>query len=222
MIAIRNGEVLTADGWIKADVLVADGRIAALADAGVAASQIEEVVLVGGSTRIPLVYSNPRLFPKAQSSDALVSHVDFLPTLASLVEEHPHELLIIRQMVEQTLDHQVLLEPRCAGDASEIDLRRAAHRNQRQKLVLSELLSYQFAVCGRAEHVNRIPRLFYKRKTPPNAGVSSCAVRRVYAPPMRGAFRLRLRGFPLPSSCPSHRRQRRTCRSGPGCAFAQP
>lgn len=37
------------------------------------------------STRIPLVYSNPRLFPKAQSSDALVSHVDFLPTLASLV-----------------------------------------------------------------------------------------------------------------------------------------
>ena len=38
------------------------------------------------STRIPLVYSNPRLFPKAQTTDALVSHVDFLPTLASLVE----------------------------------------------------------------------------------------------------------------------------------------
>lgn len=34
--------------------------------------------------RVPLVFSNPRLFPQAQSSDALVSHVDFLPTLASL------------------------------------------------------------------------------------------------------------------------------------------
>ena len=37
------------------------------------------------STRIPLVYSNPRLFPKAQTNHALVSHVDFLPTLATLV-----------------------------------------------------------------------------------------------------------------------------------------
>jgi arylsulfatase A-like enzyme len=38
------------------------------------------------SLRVPLVYSNPRLFPKARTSDALVSHVDFLPTLASLVD----------------------------------------------------------------------------------------------------------------------------------------
>jgi choline-sulfatase len=37
------------------------------------------------STRVPLVYSNPRLFKKPLTSDALVSHVDFLPTLASLV-----------------------------------------------------------------------------------------------------------------------------------------
>lgn len=36
------------------------------------------------ATRVPLVYSNPKLFPKPQSTDALVSHVDFLPTLASL------------------------------------------------------------------------------------------------------------------------------------------
>ena len=36
------------------------------------------------SLRVPLVYSNPRLFPRAQSTDALVSHVDFLPTVASL------------------------------------------------------------------------------------------------------------------------------------------
>ena len=38
------------------------------------------------STRVPLVYSNPRLFPKPEKSAALVSHVDFLPTLAGLVE----------------------------------------------------------------------------------------------------------------------------------------
>ena len=35
--------------------------------------------------RVPLVYSNPRLFKRPQRSQALVSHVDFLPTLASLV-----------------------------------------------------------------------------------------------------------------------------------------
>jgi choline-sulfatase len=35
-------------------------------------------------TRVPLVYSNPKLFPKPVETDALVSHVDFLPTLASL------------------------------------------------------------------------------------------------------------------------------------------
>ena len=47
------------------------------------------------ATRVPLVYSNPKLFPKPAQTDALVSHVDFLPTLASLVggaEERPLEL----------------------------------------------------------------------------------------------------------------------------------
>src|SRR5215218_599592 len=34
--------------------------------------------------RVPLVFSNRRLFPKSRTSDALVSHVDFLPTIASL------------------------------------------------------------------------------------------------------------------------------------------
>jgi arylsulfatase A-like enzyme len=38
------------------------------------------------ATRVPLVYSNPKLFPTPQSTDALVSHVDFLPTLASLAD----------------------------------------------------------------------------------------------------------------------------------------
>ena len=37
------------------------------------------------SLRIPLVYSNPGLFPKPRTSSALVSHVDMVPTLASLV-----------------------------------------------------------------------------------------------------------------------------------------
>jgi choline-sulfatase len=36
------------------------------------------------SLRVPLVFSNPRLFPEARSSGALVSHVDFLPTVATL------------------------------------------------------------------------------------------------------------------------------------------
>jgi arylsulfatase A-like enzyme len=35
------------------------------------------------SLRVPLVFSNPRLFPKAKRSSALVSHVDLLPTMAS-------------------------------------------------------------------------------------------------------------------------------------------
>ncbi len=38
------------------------------------------------SIRVPLVYSNPKLFKRPRTSDALVSHVDFLPTLASLVD----------------------------------------------------------------------------------------------------------------------------------------
>lgn len=36
--------------------------------------------------RVPLVYSNPELFPTGKTSQQLVSHVDLLPTLASLVE----------------------------------------------------------------------------------------------------------------------------------------
>lgn len=34
---------------------------------------------------VPLVYSNPKLFPKPITSNALVSHVDFVPTMASLL-----------------------------------------------------------------------------------------------------------------------------------------
>jgi len=38
------------------------------------------------TTRIPLVYSNPRLFPRPERNRSLVSHVDFLPTLAGLLD----------------------------------------------------------------------------------------------------------------------------------------
>ncbi len=36
--------------------------------------------------RVPLVYSNPRLFPESRVSQALVSHVDFVPTMAGLFD----------------------------------------------------------------------------------------------------------------------------------------
>jgi arylsulfatase A-like enzyme len=36
------------------------------------------------SLRVPMIYSNPKLYPRPLSTDAMVSHVDFLPTLASL------------------------------------------------------------------------------------------------------------------------------------------
>ena len=38
------------------------------------------------TTRVPLVYSNPRLFPRPEKNRSIVSHVDFLPTLAGLLE----------------------------------------------------------------------------------------------------------------------------------------
>lgn len=38
------------------------------------------------SLRVPLIFSNPRLFPEPRQSEALVSHVDLLPTLAALVD----------------------------------------------------------------------------------------------------------------------------------------
>jgi arylsulfatase A-like enzyme len=38
------------------------------------------------SLNVPLVYSNPKLYPRPVSTDALVSHVDLLPTLANLFE----------------------------------------------------------------------------------------------------------------------------------------
>jgi arylsulfatase A-like enzyme len=38
------------------------------------------------TTRVPLIYSNPRLFPRPETNHSIVSHVDFLPTLAGLLD----------------------------------------------------------------------------------------------------------------------------------------
>jgi arylsulfatase A-like enzyme len=38
------------------------------------------------SLNVPLIYSNPKLFKRPRKSKALVSHVDFLPTLAGLFD----------------------------------------------------------------------------------------------------------------------------------------
>jgi len=41
------------------------------------------------SLRVPLVISNPKLYPRPLQSDALVSHVDMVPTLATLMGTPP-------------------------------------------------------------------------------------------------------------------------------------
>jgi choline-sulfatase len=38
------------------------------------------------ATRVPLIISNPHLYPEAEKCEHLVSHVDFVPTLASLFD----------------------------------------------------------------------------------------------------------------------------------------
>ncbi len=65
--------------------------------------------------RVPLVYSNPKLFPRPLSSDALVSHVDFLPTLASLAGAPPSA-----RSDWQGVDYsQLVLEPTKGGSAQD-------------------------------------------------------------------------------------------------------
>ena len=68
------------------------------------------------SLRVPLVYSNPLLFPVACSSDALVSHVDFLPTLASLYGAPPSA-----RASWQGVDYSpVILDPAAPGPQDHI------------------------------------------------------------------------------------------------------
>jgi len=67
------------------------------------------------ATRVPLVYSNPKLFPKPAETDALVSHVDFLPTLASLAAA-PQSARAAWQGVDYS---QIVLHPKTAKPAQD-------------------------------------------------------------------------------------------------------
>ena len=65
--------------------------------------------------RVPLVYSNPKLFPEPQTSDALVSHVDFLPTLASLAGAPP----AARRRWQGVDYSKLVLQPKKGGSAQD-------------------------------------------------------------------------------------------------------
>jgi hypothetical protein len=67
---------------------------------------------------------------------------------AGLVEEHLHELAVLREVVVQALHDDVLLEPGRAVDPGEVDLRRAAEREQRDQLVVAEALTDERAGVG--------------------------------------------------------------------------
>lgn len=53
---------------------------------------------------IPLVISNPKLFPKAQTTQALYAHVDFLPTLVNLVGGSTSRLMKGKSQLPAILD----------------------------------------------------------------------------------------------------------------------
>lgn len=53
---------------------------------------------------IPFVISNPLLFPKAQTTQALYAHVDFLPTLINLAGGHATRLMKGKSLVPAILD----------------------------------------------------------------------------------------------------------------------
>jgi hypothetical protein len=67
-----------------------------------------------------------------------------------LVEEHADEVGVVGQVVEQALDHHVLLEAGLAGDAREVDLGGAADREQREDVVLAKPLADERAGLHRA------------------------------------------------------------------------
>ena len=58
------------------------------------------------TVHVPLVLSNPRLFPQAQSTDRLSSHVDLLPTLVSLAGA---DIAALQAALRQT--HRVVRPP---------------------------------------------------------------------------------------------------------------
>ncbi len=98
--------------------------------------------------RVPLVYSNPQLFPRARQSNALVSHVDFMPTIAGLFgapkvkrwQGQDYSRLVAGTSSRPVQDHTVFtFEDVQAGQASPPYLKApnciVAIREQRWKLV---------------------------------------------------------------------------------------
>jgi choline-sulfatase len=75
--------VLTANGLLDKTLLIktADHGEMGLAHGGLRQKNFN---FYEESLRVPLVYSNPVLFPQPRATNALVSHVDFLPTLATI------------------------------------------------------------------------------------------------------------------------------------------
>ncbi len=68
------------------------------------------------ATRVPLVYSNPKLFPSPRTSDALISHVDFLPTLASLYGYQHTPTALLHPLACAGVDYSsIILNPNVAS-----------------------------------------------------------------------------------------------------------
>ena len=59
--------------------------------------------------RVPLVFSNPKMFPRRFESNAPVSHVDFVPTIASLFDSP------VSESVWQGVDYSHLVKSRGLG-----------------------------------------------------------------------------------------------------------
>jgi choline-sulfatase len=101
------------------------------------------------SLRVPLIFSNPRLFPEARQSEALVSHIDLLPTLAALIDA-PEESraewqgvdyssLVLDPAAPPVQDHVVFTydDLRCAQNVVQLTLppnRIVSIREERYKL----------------------------------------------------------------------------------------
>ncbi len=76
-------DLLTAKGLLEDTVII---RTADHGEMGMAHSGLRQknFNIYDEAIGVPLVYSNPKIYQRPSVSDALVSHVDFLPTLANL------------------------------------------------------------------------------------------------------------------------------------------
>jgi arylsulfatase A-like enzyme len=81
------GSVATQNG---ASTLLKDSVVVRTADHGEmglahGSQRQKNFMMYDEATKVPLVFSNPTLWKRPKTSQALVSHVDFLPTMASLL-----------------------------------------------------------------------------------------------------------------------------------------